>query len=60
MIDELLEKVRALSFDLRPAELDQLGLLPALISLFERFTDQMGVRINFKHQGIESRLGSRG
>jgi PAS domain S-box-containing protein len=56
MIDELLEKVRALSFDLRPAELDQLGLLPALISLFERFTDQMGVRINFKHQGIETGL----
>jgi signal transduction histidine kinase len=56
IIEALLDKVRGLSFDLRPAELDQLGLLPALISLFERFTDQMRVRINFKHQGIESRF----
>jgi signal transduction histidine kinase len=58
MIEELLEKVRRLSFDLRPAELDQLGLLPALIALFERSTDQMGVRIDLKHQGLERRFAS--
>jgi PAS domain S-box-containing protein len=58
MIQALLEKVRGLSFDLRPAELDELGLLPALLSLFERFTDQMGVRINFNHEAVEGRFAS--
>jgi PAS domain S-box-containing protein len=54
--DELLERVRGLSFDLRPAALDQFGLLPALLALFERFTEQTGVQVHFKHQGVERRL----
>ena len=56
IVDDLLGRVRSLSFDLRPAALDQLGLLPALLALFERFTDQTGVRIEFKHEGIEGRF----
>jgi signal transduction histidine kinase len=52
IVDELLEKVRGLSFDLRPAALDQLGLLPALLALFERYSDQTGVLVNFKHNGV--------
>lgn len=55
-VDELLERVRGLSFDLRPAVLDQLGLLPALLALFERFTQHTGVLVNFKHQGMERRF----
>jgi signal transduction histidine kinase len=58
IVDDLLAKVRSLSFDLRPADLDQLGLLPALLALFERYTAQTGVLVNFKHQGLEGRLGS--
>ncbi len=38
IVDGLLEQVRGLSSDLRPAALDQLGLLPALLTLFERYT----------------------
>ena len=59
MVDDLLGKVRELSFDLRPADLDQLGLLPALLALFERYTAQTGVVVNFKHQGVERRFSSQ-
>lgn len=54
--DELLEKVRGLSFDLRPAALDELGLVPALLALFERYRDETGVLVNFKHQGVDRRF----
>jgi PAS domain S-box-containing protein len=56
LADELLEIVRQLSFDLRPAALDQLGLLPSLLALFERFGKQAGVLVNFKHQGMDRRF----
>jgi signal transduction histidine kinase len=53
IVAELLERVRGLSFDLRPAALDQLGLLPALLALFERYTAQTGVLVNFRHNGLD-------
>src|SRR6202043_3986714 len=56
IVDDLLERVRGLSFDLRPAALDQLGLVPALLALFERYTEQTGVLVHFKHQGLEKRF----
>jgi len=56
IVDELLERVRWLSFDLRPAVLDQFGLLPALLALFERYTAQTEVLVNFKHKGVEQRF----
>jgi PAS domain S-box-containing protein len=56
LVDELLETVRQLSFDLRPAVLDQLGLLPGLLALFERYTKQTGVLVEFKHRGVGSRF----
>jgi PAS domain S-box-containing protein len=56
IVDDLLGRVRRLSFDLRPADLDQLGLLPALLALLERYTAQTGVLVNFKHQGVERRF----
>jgi signal transduction histidine kinase len=58
IVDHLVAKVRGLSFDLRPADLDQLGLLPALLALFERYTAQTGVLVNFKQQGVERRFAS--
>ena len=56
IVDDLLERVRGLSFDLRPAALDQFGLLPALLALFERYVDQTGVLVDFKHEGVEGRF----
>jgi PAS domain S-box-containing protein len=56
VVDLLLERIRALSFDLRPAALDELGLLPALLVLFERYTRQTGVHVTFKHDGVDERF----
>jgi PAS domain S-box-containing protein len=56
IVDELLGRIGGLSFDLRPAALDQLGLLPALLALFERYTEQTGVQVHLKHRGVERRF----
>ena len=45
-----------LSLDLRPAMLDDLGLLPALVWLFERYTSQTNVKVQFAHDGLDGRL----
>lgn len=56
LVNELMSKVRYLSLDLRPAMLDDLGLLHALIWLFERYTTQTGVQVRFTHPGLEQGL----
>jgi signal transduction histidine kinase len=45
--------VRDLSLDLRPAMLDDLGLLHALLWHLERYTGQTGVYVGLAHTGIE-------
>lgn len=56
LVDEILDRVRGVSADLRPADLDQLGLLPALLSLMERFTRATAIRVDFGHAGIAMRF----
>lgn len=56
IIDELLERIRGMSFDLRPTALDELGLVPALLALFERYTGQTGKLVDFKHNGMARRF----
>jgi signal transduction histidine kinase len=53
LVNELMGRIRELSLDLRPAMLDDLGLLPALLWHFERYSTQTGVRVIFKHSGID-------
>lgn len=55
LANDLISRVRKLSLDLRPAVLDDLGLLPALLWHFERYTKQTGVQVDFKCQGLEGR-----
>ena len=52
---ELIGKVRDLSLVLRPAMLDDLGLLAALRWHFERYTDQFKIAVDFKHSGLTDR-----
>jgi len=52
---DLMARVSDLSLDLRPAMLDDLGLLPALLWHFERYTSQTRVAVDFKHSGLEGR-----
>jgi len=56
MVDDLISRVRELSLELRPAMLDDLGLLPALLWHFERYTSQTHVRVKFEHHGCEERF----
>jgi PAS domain S-box-containing protein len=56
LVNELMARVRDLSLNLRPAMLDDLGLLPALLWHFERYTAQANVRVDFQHSGLEGRL----
>lgn len=53
LVNELMARVRKLSLDLRPAILDDLGLLPTLLWHIEHYTAQTNVRVNFKHSGLE-------
>lgn len=55
-ITQLMRQVRELSLDLRPSMLDDLGLLPALLHLYERYTNQTSVQVNFQHNGINQRF----
>jgi len=56
LVDELMARVSNLSLDLRPAMLDDLGLLPALVWLFERYTAQTKIVVEFQRSGLEGRF----
>jgi signal transduction histidine kinase len=56
MVQELMEQVDELSLDLRPAMLDDLGLLPTLLWHVERYTARTGVRVKLEHTGLEKRF----
>lgn len=53
LVGELMSKVRQISLDLRPAMLDDLGLLPALLWYFERYSAQTKMQVDFIHSGLE-------
>ena len=51
-----LEQVRLLSLDLRPAMLDDLGLVPALRSYVSRYTRRTRMEVAFEAIGMEEQL----
>jgi len=55
LADELIRKVRNLSLDLRPTMLDDLGLLPALLWHFDRYTSLTGIKVDFSQNGVNDR-----
>jgi signal transduction histidine kinase len=58
IVNDLIRLARNLSLELRPTMLDDLGLLPALLWLFERYAAQTGVSVNFDHSGVDRRFPS--
>ena len=56
---ELMGQVRAMSLDLRPGMLDDLGLLPALQWHLDRYTTQTGVSVEFEEEGLRDRRFNR-
>jgi signal transduction histidine kinase/DNA-binding response OmpR family regulator len=55
LLADLLTRVRDLSLDLRPALLDDRGLIPALLWQSGSFTKRTGVEVDFSHTGVETR-----
>ena len=55
LVNEILIRTRELSLDLRPATLDHLGLLSALLRHFRAYTSQTQVEVDFQHSGLESK-----
>ena len=55
LVNELMNQTRALSLALRPATLDHLGLLPALVWHFRNFTQQTEIEVEFSHENLANR-----
>jgi signal transduction histidine kinase len=56
LLDELLDKARGLSLELRPPMLDDLGLLATLLWYFQHYLVKTQVTVEFVHKGIEGRF----
>lgn len=56
LLNELIARVRALSLDLRPSMLDDLGLLSALQWFVERHARQTNSQVWFDHRGLDRRF----
>jgi PAS domain S-box-containing protein len=56
LVNELMTHVDDLSLDLRPAMLDDLGLLPTLLWHFQRYSALTGVEVHCEHAGLERRF----
>jgi PAS domain S-box-containing protein len=55
-VKDLIGHVRSLSLDLRPAMLDDMGLLAALLWHFRRYTEQTAIMVECKHRGLDQRF----
>ncbi|HXQ22296.1 MAG TPA: PAS domain S-box protein [Candidatus Acidoferrales bacterium] len=55
-LDDLIGSVRALSLDLRPSMLDDLGLVAAVKWFVERHARQTNTRVRFDHLGLDRRF----
>lgn len=55
-VRDLTARVRNLSLDLRPSMLDDLGLLPALRWLFERYTEQTRIAVDLRSHDADRRF----
>jgi PAS domain S-box-containing protein len=56
LVRELMMRIEELSLNLRPAMLDELGLLPTLLWHIERYTTLTQVQVVFTHQGLGRRF----
>lgn len=55
LVDELIGRTRELSLNLRPATLDHLGLLSALLRHLRHYSSQTSVQVDFQHDGLEGK-----
>lgn len=56
LTDQTLEQIREISFDLRPAMLDDLGLVPTLRWYAKRFEKRVNISVKLEISGLKERL----
>lgn len=56
LVGDIVERVRRLSLELRPTILDDLGLVPTLRWLTERFDRLMHIRVSLLQRGVDRRF----
>jgi signal transduction histidine kinase len=56
LLQQTMETIHRFARDLRPAVLDELGLLPALRSYLKGFADRTGLRVDFRGDPIAEKL----
>ena len=60
LIEETMETVHRFARELRPAMLDELGLLPALRSYAKNFSNRTGIRVQFQADPVAEKLSDDG
>lgn len=55
LVNEMLARISALTLELRPPMLDDLGLIPALTWHVNRYQEQTRIQVKFKHSGVEGK-----
>ena len=55
----ILDELQRLVYELRPAMLDDLGLVPAIGSLIENTLEPAGIKTSFKTSGVKRRLSDQ-
>lgn len=55
-IDKAIEEVHRISGELRPRDLDELGVYAAVESLAQKITDESGINITYKQTDVNDRL----
>lgn len=56
IVKSLMAQIREMALILRPAMLDDMGLLPTLLWHFDRYTIQTGIQVGFTHFGLDKRF----
>jgi signal transduction histidine kinase len=55
-VGDIIMQIREMSLNLHPSMLDDIGLVPTLKWHFERYTNQTGIKVNFRFDNFISRL----
>ena len=58
LADQTLEQIRELSFNLRPAMLDDLGLVPTLRWYIKRYEKRVNISVTLEVSGLKERLSA--
>jgi signal transduction histidine kinase len=59
VVKEVMGQIRALSTNLHPSMLDNIGLVPTLVWYINEFSKRTGIKIKFDYSGAETNLSPR-